>query len=250
MPAVQMTRAVRWLLIVTVAAFLCQLIGDTFLGLGILETFQLTAARVFSGLAVWQVVTYAFMHSDLFHILLNMLILWMIGTELEDKWGTRFFLKYYFFCILAGAGSYLLVQSFFKGSAANYLPLVGSSAGVYGLLVAYGIIYSERVLLFMMIFPMKAKHFVILLAAIEFISTVFYSRSGIANAAHLGGMIAGFSYLFLVAYLRIRAKNKKSGRSRFRKSHLKLVVNNEIIKDFEEEDQDHDRDDDGRPTFH
>jgi hypothetical protein len=126
--------------------------------------------------------------------------------------------------------------------------------------VAYGIIFSERVMLFMMIFPMKAKYFVMLLAAIEFISTVFYSKSGIANSAHLGGMIAGFMYLFLMAYSRVRKKQK--GVSRVTKlknkfsarGHLKLVVNNEIMKDFDQEDEKPGRgsNDDGpqSPTFH
>ncbi|MBI3543763.1 MAG: rhomboid family intramembrane serine protease [Deltaproteobacteria bacterium] len=234
----------------TIGAFLVQLIGDTFLGTHLLETLSLTPYLIFEKHYFWQFVTYMFMHADLFHILFNMLILWMIGSELEGQWGTKFFLKYYFVCGLSAGVFYLAVQSFLHGSA-NMVPMLGSSGAVYGLLVAYGIIYSERMMLFMMVFPMKAKHFVMILAAIEFISTVFYSRAGVANAAHLGGMVVGFAYLFLNAWLRIRAKRKKTGKKqRMRRSHLRLVVNNEVLKEFDDDDDEDEDSDPGRPTFH
>lgn len=252
MPSIRTTSTVRWLLIANIGAFLVQLIGDTFLGTHILETFALIPSLVFEKHYYWQFVTYMFMHADLFHILFNMLILWMIGSELEGQWGTPFFVKYYFTCGVSAGLVYLLVQAFFRSTPGmNSIPMLGSSGAVYGLLVAYGIIYSERMMLFMMVFPMKAKHFVMILAAIEFISTVFYSRSGIANAAHLGGMIVGFCYLFLNAWWRIRAKRRKSGgkRTKLRRSHLRLVVNNDVLKEFDEDDDEEDSDP-GRPTFH
>jgi membrane associated rhomboid family serine protease len=252
MPGIRTTPVVRVLLIACISLFLMQLIGDTFLGTHILEVFSLIPYRFYESHYFWQPITYMFMHADLFHILFNMLILWMIGSELEAQWGAKFFTKYYFICGISAAAVYLLVQAFFRGSPTALVPMVGSSGAIYGLLVAYGIIYSERMMLFMMVFPMKAKHFVLVLAAIEFVSTVFYSHSGIANAAHLGGMLAGFVYLFLNAWLRIRAKQRKTGKKRkVRGKHLRLVVNNEVIKEFEDDDEeDQDNGGPGRPTFH
>lgn len=250
MPGIRTTPTVRALLIVTIAAFVIQMVADTFFGLGIVEYFALTPALVLQKFWLWQFATYMFMHADLFHILFNMLVVWMIGSELEAQWGGKFFLKYYLTCGLSGGVFYFLIQLLFKGSM--MMPIVGSSGAVYGLLVAYGIIYSERQLLFMMLFPMKAKYFVLVLAAIEFVSTVFYGRGGtsIANAAHLGGMIVGFAYLFLNAYFRVRAKRGSDGKKRkFKRSHLRLVVNNEVLKEFEDNDED-EGNDDGRPTFH
>jgi membrane associated rhomboid family serine protease len=253
MPAVRTTPTVRALLIISVAAFLLQLIGDTFLGTHIRETLSLIPQRVFEKHYYWQLFTYIFMHADLFHILFNLLILWMIGSELEGQWGSRFFLTYFLVCAFSAGIFYLAVQAFLRGSQASYIPMMGASGGVYGLLVAYGIIYSERVLLFMMVFPMKAKHFVILLAAIEFIATVFYSGSGIANAAHLGGMAVGFAFLFLNAWWRIRSKQKgkpkKFRKARSKASHLRLVVNNEVLKEFEDDDEEEDDNSEG-PIFH
>lgn len=246
MPVTQTTPLVRLLIIVNTAAFILQMVCDSFFGTRLFDLFSVVPSQFFSQLTFWQPLTYMFMHGDLFHILFNMLILWMIGSELEAQWGSKFFAKYFFTCGAAAAFFYLIIQAvFFRGSPAYSIPMAGSSGAVYGLLVAYGIIYSERVLLFMMIFPMKAKIFVLVLAGVEFVSTVFYSKNGVANAAHLGGMVAGFLFLFLKAYFKVRAK-KQTGtqkKLKFRRSHLRLVVNNEALKEFEEEEED-------KPTFH
>lgn len=248
MPGIRTTPTVRILLIVNCVAFLVHLIGDTFLGMHLLDAFALTPYQVVHSLAIWQFFTYMFMHADIFHILFNMLILWMIGSELEGLWGRKFFTLYYFICGISGGLFYFIIQFFTRNPTAGMISMVGSSGAVYGLLVAYGIIYAERTLLFMMIFPMKAKHFVLLLAAVEFISTVFYTRSGIANAAHLGGMVVGFSFLFLTAWWRVVQKKKRTGhRSKLNRKHLKLVVNNK--NDLGGFDDDND-DGSQKPTFH
>lgn len=254
MPAVRTTPSVRWLLIFSVGAFLVQLICDQFAGTHLLRTFSLIPLYVVDKHAVWQLGTYMFMHTDMFHVLFNMLMLWMFGSELEGQWGAKFFLKYFFVCGLSSGLLYVLLEMALRG-VETAPPVLGANAAVFGLLVAYGILYSERTILFMMVFPMKTKHMVMILAAIEFVSTVVYG--GVANAVHLAGMLTGFLYLFLNAWLRIRAKRKTSGggrRTRFRRSHLRLVVNNEVLREFDD-DEDADGGDEGssgpgRPTFH
>ena len=253
MSTIRTTPVVRWLLIANVAAFLFQMIADTFFGTHLMDLLGLVPYRVIHHKALWQFVSYMFLHGDLFHILFNMLVLWMIGSELEAHWGPRFFTRYYFTCGTAGAFLYMLVQLFVVGGTESTVPVVGSSGAIYGLLVAYGILYSERVMLFMMVFPMKARHFVLLLAGIELVTTVFNTRSGVANLAHLGGMVAGFATLSLSAYLRIRARrNPGSGGGRKLKrkpKHLRLVINNDAIQEFETDDTD-DTDGSGKPSFH
>ncbi len=130
MPAIRTTPAVRWLLISGVALFLLQLIGDTFFGTQFLEWLGLVPALFFERHYYWQAVTYLFMHADLFHILFNLLILWMIGSELEAQWGTREFLKYYFTCGIAAGFFYLAVQIFFRGTSVSMIPMVGSSGAI------------------------------------------------------------------------------------------------------------------------
>ncbi len=150
---------------------------------------------------VYQFFTYMFIHSaGLFHILLNMMVLWMFGSELEQLWRKKFFLTYYLVCGVGAALVYFVginVYSFFGGqSALMDIPVVGASGAVFGLLLAYGIIFGERVVLFMFLFPMKARTFTILIAGLELL-TMLQSGFGspVANLAHLGGLLSGFLFL-------------------------------------------------------
>jgi membrane associated rhomboid family serine protease len=167
-----------------------------------------------------------------------------IGSELEASWGMARFLRYYFMCAMAGGVFYLLLQLLVWRAD---VPMVGASAGIYGLLMAYGLIFGERVMLFMMLFPMKAKHFVWILAAVEFLSGVFSGRGGLASVAHLGGMVAGFGLLWgraawTVAKRGRAERQQRDQKTKRRKSakHLKLVVGGqEAHKKIEDDSDDH-----------
>ncbi len=139
----------------------------------------------------WQIVTYGFMHSQstLMHIIFNMLMLWMFGRELEQLMGPRRFLAYYMTCVV-GAGLVQLLVGVYEGGG---VPTLGASGGVFGILLAYGMAFPNRTI--MLIFPpipMKAKYFVIMLGLFELYIGVSGVRNGIANFAHLGGMLFGF----------------------------------------------------------
>lgn len=144
---------------------------------------------------IWQLGTYMFLHSpqDLFHILFNMLLLWMFGGELERHWGSRAFLRYYLVCGVGG-GVFATVMGFLPGGNPA-IPTIGASGAIFGLLIAYGIVFSERTVLFMMIFPMKARTMAIIMFAVTFFYTVSQPSGGIAHIAHLGGAVVGFLYL-------------------------------------------------------
>lgn len=200
----------------------------------VFEWFALVPEKVFTKFWAWQLVSYMFLHSTgVFHILFNMLSLWWFGAELEARWGQKFFLTYYLVCgigagliYLAGAMAYYL----FKGNVGILMaPLVGASGATYGLLLAYGLLFGERQIYFMMLFPMKAKFFVLIIGLVELV-TLLDSGMGnsVANLAHLGGIVVGFLFLAIVA--RLRAQKKSSGGPK-RGRRLKLVVNNETEND-------------------
>jgi len=126
------------------------------------------------------------------HILWNMLTLWLIGSDLERDWGTKYFLKYYFLCGV-GAGLCVVLANVLFGSLDTRT--IGSSGALFGLLLAYGVLYSERILLFGFLFPIKAKYFVMILGAISLLGSFGPSGGGISYVAHLGGMLIGFLYL-------------------------------------------------------
>ena len=146
----------------------------------------------------WQLVTYSFLHGSFTHLFLNMLALFMFGSDIERLFGPRRYLAYYFAAVLA-AGVTQLVVSAVTGS---YYPTIGASGGVFGLLLAYGIYFPRRtiVLLFPPI-PMPAWLFVIVYAVIELYLGVTGTQAGVAHFAHLGGMIGGW---IMLRYWRLR----------------------------------------------
>ena len=156
----------------------------------------LNPAATITELRIWQPVTYMFLHAGLFHLLFNMLALWMFGTELERLWGRRYFLKFYFVCGI-GAGLLTILFSFlpFDFSRALYESLViGASGAIYGLLLAYGLYFPDRPILMFLLFPIPAKYFVMIIGAIAFYSSLG-ATGGIASATHLGGLVVGYLYL-------------------------------------------------------
>jgi len=232
---------VKVLLIVNTAVFLLQLVLQNAMGIDIGQILGFVPARLASGW-IWQPFTYAFLHGGLFHILFNLLILWSIGSELENIWGSRLFGIYYFVCILGAAITYAIFSLFDIGYGPNH-PVIGSSGAVYGLLLAYGILFGDRTLYFFMLFPMPARYFVLLLGAIELISSVFYARNGIAHTAHLGGMVSGFLLLMAMAHWRQRKKAELSGEKDrvARKKRLKQATHLKLINPADNEPDDDDK---------
>jgi membrane associated rhomboid family serine protease len=137
--------------------------------------------------------TYMFIHGNLWHLLINMLMLWMFGMDLERDWGTRRFLQYYFVCGV-GAGLCVLALGLAAGGASMFEQTIGASGAIFGLLLAFGVLYPDRQVLMFLLFPMKAKYFVMIMGAIEFLYT-FQPNTGISNIAHLGGMLFGYVFL-------------------------------------------------------
>ena len=225
----EITPAVKFLLIANVAVFVAQLLlpGSVVMLLGLVP--ELVWERFY----IWQLFTYQFFHGGLFHILFNMLALWMFGGTLERRWGSEFFLKYYFVSVVGGAIlNTLLVPD-------QFVPSIGASAGIYGLLLAYALIYPNQVIYFYFLFPMKMKHFVWIIGGIALYSAMTSSQGGIAHLAHLGGMLFGYLYLRGGGSLRLW-DNFKNYRDRRRLARLK--------KRFQIHPGGKDRDD--KPTLH
>jgi len=140
----------------------------------------------------WQLLTYGFLHGNLTHIAFNMFGLWMFGQDLERLWGPKRFINYFLVCVV-GAGVIQLLVAGFQG---GLYPTVGASGGLFGLLLAYGLTFPNRIVvpLFPPI-PMRAITFVIVFGLLELYLGVSGNAPGIANFAHLGGMLVGFLML-------------------------------------------------------
>jgi len=184
-------RGIRWLLIVNVAVFLVQWFSQgTALG-RVFNYLALTPAQVATHFYIWQLATYMFLHGGIWHILWNMLALWMFGSDVEQTWGTDRFLKFYFFCGI-GAGICVVALNYMFGNP--NVPTVGSSGAIYGILLVCAVLWPDRVILFSFLFPIKMKYFVMIIGGIAFLNS-FNVNSGVSDVAHLGGM--AFGYLFM-----------------------------------------------------
>jgi len=164
--------------------------------LGLLYLLGLVPQQVVENFGLWRLATYMFLHGGVFHILFNMLALWMFGAELERVWGTRYFLKFYFVTGI-GAGFLTMIFSLLPFGFAQQLyaaDVIGASGAIYGLLLAYGMYFPDRPIYMYFVFPIPAKIFVAIMGGIALLSSLG-DAGGVANATHLGGLVVG--YLFL-----------------------------------------------------
>ncbi len=151
------------------------------------------------GFLPWQVVSYAFLHGGFTHLFFNMLGLWMFGADLERLWGQKRYLQLYFASVLTAA----LTQLAFASLTGAIYPTVGASGGLFGLLLAFGMVFPNRII--MPLFPpipMKAKVFVAVFGGLELLFGVTGTMQGVAHFAHLGGMLGAF---LLIRYWQGRA---------------------------------------------
>ena len=179
---------VKRLLIANAVVFLLPFVPGIEVGV-LREWFAMIPNEVFSRFRIWQLFTYMFLHGGLVHIGLNMLMLWMFGTLLERAWGGREFFTYYVICGLGGA-----LLSWATGPTSS-TALIGASAGVFGLLVAFAMIDPDRKLLFWFVIPVKVKWVVWLAVAISLIGGLDGYEDNIGHFGHLGGMLFGYLYL-------------------------------------------------------
>lgn len=177
--------AIKWLIIANVSVYLVQV----FAGRNFLYTFGLVPYQITRNLRLWQIFTHMFLHGGLFHLLINLFVLWMFGKPIEREWGTSSFLKYYFTCGL-GAGFFIFITSL-----NSRIPVVGASGAIYGILVAFAMLYPDSIIYLYFLFPIKAKHFVILIGAVALLAGISRGRSNIAHFGHLGGLLVGYVYL-------------------------------------------------------
>ena len=180
------TDAIKTLISVNFAVFILQSISSS--EIIFFSNFGLVPKLVWSQLKIWQPFTYMFFHGDIWHVLINMFVLWMFGSELERVWGKKNFLRFYF---ITGVGSGLGTMLFGLQST---IPIVGASGAIYGVLLAYGVMFPNRTVYLYGIIPIKSIWFVIGIGVIAFFSS-FNNFTNISHLTHLFGMIIGYLYL-------------------------------------------------------
>ena len=166
------------------------------------------------GFLPWQVLTYGFMHGGFAHLAFNMLALVMFGAPLEHTWGEKRFLTYYLACVVGAAAFQLGVGWWTMAQGGEAYPTVGASGGIFGLLLAYGMLFpNQRVMLLIPPIPMKARTLVIVYGVIELLMGITNTMPGVAHFAHLGGMVFGW---LLIRYWRGQPPFGRKGPPRMR----------------------------------
>lgn len=200
------TPGVRAIIIANVALFLLGFVWSR----QIVEYFALSPLGVIAHGRVWQIVSYAFVHTPgaFTTLLFNMLSVWMFGVDLERRWGTPAFLKFYAVSAI-GAGASVVLISLLPFDSTQFMyensRTVGAAGAVYGLLMAWAVLFPYREILFMLIFPLKAWIAACLMGALAFFSAI-NSGSAVANVAVLGGVLVAWLYLKGPRDLQLTAK--------------------------------------------
>ena len=193
-----LTPMVRRLLWANFIVFGLEVVAFAALGPGGFESlvrfFGLVPAYVLGRGWVWQLGSYLFLHSIQggilpFHLLFNMLMLWIFGGDLERSWGSRAFLRYYLF---TGIGGGLTVLAVSPGST---IPTIGASGALYGILMAYGLLFPNRIVHIYFLFPVKVKWLVVFAGFMTLYASLTQPGSGVSHLAHLGGLVFGWIYL-------------------------------------------------------
>ena len=206
--------AIKFLLVSNVAIFLAELLFGSFHTAGS-ESLSATIEQYFSLWPIgsghfypWQFISYMFLHEGFGHIFMNMLVLWMFGVEVEHTMGTKKFLTYYFICGLGGGVTHLIISSML-GSEQG--PLLGASGAIFGILVAFGLMFPNRSVYFfpLIFFPIPAKYFVGGYIAVELWMTAS-SNDNVSHLAHLGGAVTGILFLLISTGGKIFAMRKQS----------------------------------------
>lgn len=184
---------IKWLMIINAAAFLITEYFGRMAMDGYLRTiiYQIFALWPFGdGFLPWQLVTYQFMHGGFWHLFFNMFFgLWMFGMEIEHMWGSKKFLTFYLMCGVVAGIAQLVLAPILNQSAV----VIGASGAVFGVLVAFGMMFPDRYIYLYFLIPVKVKYFVVALIVLGLFS--LGQPTDVANLAHLGGALAGYVYL-------------------------------------------------------
>jgi membrane associated rhomboid family serine protease len=196
------TPAVKLLVLICAGVFLVQTVAELSFGvparLWINYHLGLVPLGPIPGLRIWQPISYIFLHGGLWHLLINMLMLWMFGRELELVWGKKRFLNYFFLCgIGAGIITVLVkVTPMLWGVRPTDTPTIGASGAIFGILIANAILFPDRrIWLFPLPLTIPMRPFVAVMGAIEFFGTLGAGGDGVSHLCHLGGMLIGWLYL-------------------------------------------------------
>ncbi|MEI7811918.1 MAG: rhomboid family intramembrane serine protease [Ignavibacteria bacterium] len=232
---------IKNLLIINIAVFLVNnlILGNILLGeipASMLVDHYFALQPLGHGFFIWQLISYQFMHANFSHIFFNMFALWMFGMEIENLWGPKKFILYYLACGVGGGLLHLILSPFITGPAAT----VGASGAIYGIMVAFGMMFPDRHIYLWFFIPLKAKYLIAFFIVLEFMSVG--SMDFVARLAHIGGALVGFIFILLDSrgqfnfkqiFSNFRKEPPVTGGNQFRRRQFSKTANIEDAEFFE-----------------
>ena len=213
----------KLILLMAVGLFILQSVVEKILGLSLLPYLGLSSGFFFGG-HLYQIATYPMVQTGLLNMLFDGLVIWFIGSDLERLWGPKSYLKFLLISLLSAGLFYLLIAGLFS----ERFPLAGITGMSYALLLAYAVLFPDRILTFMLIFPMKARYFCLLLVGVLLFSGIMGNNS--SSWGHLGAMFGAFGYMYAITLYR---QGKRPLQGIFRRCRSK--ANLRIVRDDDDE---------------
>jgi len=224
------------IIIINVAVFLIQGLLDPVLMNQSIKYLGLTPAMVLQEGCVWQIVSYMFLHGNFMHLFFNMYALLMFGIPIEQTWGSKQFLKYYFFTGIGAGITIFVINYFVVGGVAAYIPTIGASGAIFGILLAFGVLFPDSQILIFFVLPLKAKYLVVLYGVFTMGALISTGGAGaVSHAGHLGGLIFGLAWFLYQGKIR-NPFQKKTFRTKLnavvKKDTAQRAVQEQSRKDF------------------
>ena len=218
------------LIILSSALFILDFILARTAGFDLGSMLGMSADKVFHG-HIYSMITYPFISRSIIEVILNCLMLWLMGSEFESNWGSKRYLSFILSTILGGAVLYLLVVGvFFQGSSVFTFPLTGLAGIVGALCLAYAVIYPDRIFSFLMLIPVKAKYFCMILVVISLYQGIA-SPTGVGAWGQLGAIASAYLFMIAISHRNFRMLSDKMSKMTQVKSKAKSKAKLSIVKD-------------------
>lgn len=241
----KLSRANKYIIGILVGSFLIQTILNSTAGINLAPYLGLSSGRFFNGY-IYQLFTYPLLTRGLLEVVFNALIIWFLGSELETLWGRKKYLSFMASAVITSGVIYLFVSFFFLSNTAVFSYPLGGFAGIASALcVGYAILFPNQIFTFMLLFPMKAKYFCMILVGMELYQG-FFSPAGAQAWGHLGAILGGYLYMLVISHPATKnilggggGHQKRRARTKAERAHLK------IVQDMDDNDKD-----DGPTIYH
>lgn len=231
----KLTKTNKAILILSIGIFLLSSVLHLMFNISLLPFLGLSFGGFFNG-HIYQLITYPFNFFGVFDVIFSCLLLWFIGSELEEMWGQKRYLTFYFLTTIGAGFSHLFISWVFAQGPNLFVPFTGLTGFNNFLLLSYAILYPNRMFSFMFFFPVKAWVVCLLAIVLQLYQGIF-SPAGLFSLGHLGAMAIGYGYMVFISSPRLKAyfSSREQTQNDKKRSHLTLIKTDKSSKNDDDD---------------